>query len=318
LSLFEALETPEKVPSLNSAAVRRLRSVRQLLESLSRFAGAAPDAARAVEQMLTETGLVARLQNEATDESLARAENLREFVGAAQEFDLQRASATGNGDETDPPPSPVEAFLEQISLIGEADADVGEGRVALMTLHAAKGLEFDAVFMVGMEEGVFPHSRALSEDADEEEMAEERRLCYVGFTRARRHLFLSLAESRALFGELKFNPPSRFLGDVPAELLAQGTPAARELAAPASITPYRRKASAAARHPDEGPYIDRSYDQTSDFDSNRGMRGLKVRHTQFGEGEVIRCDGQGPNAKLTVRFETVGLKRVVARFLSRA
>ena len=214
-------------------------------------------------------------------------------------------------------PSPIEAFLEQISLIGEADADVGEGRVALMTLHAAKGLEFDAVFMIGMEEGVFPHSRALSNDAEEEEMAEERRLCYVGFTRARRRLVLSLAESRALFGELKFNPPSRFLGDVPPELFAAQDQPSLELSAPAQIPPYRRKV-AAPRHRDEGPYIDRTYDQTSDFDSNHGLRGLKVRHSQFGEGEIVRCDGEGPNAKLTVRFETVGLKRVVARFLSRA
>jgi len=284
---------------------------------LSRFAAAAPDAARAVEQMLGETGLVTRLEEEATDESLARAENLRELVSAAQEFDLQRAVSGQTGEQGEPVPSPIEAFLEQISLIGEADADVGEGRVALMTLHAAKGLEFDAVFMIGMEEGVFPHSRALSDDAEEEEMAEERRLCYVGFTRARRRLVLSLAESRALFGELKFNPPSRFLGDVPPELFAAQDKPSFELPAPAQIPPYRRRA-AAPRRPDEGPYIDRTYDQTSDFDSNRGLRGLRVRHSQFGEGEIVRCDGEGPNAKLTVRFETVGLKRVVARFLSRA
>ncbi len=317
LSLFEALAAPEKIPSLNSGAVRRLQSVRQLLESLSQFAAAAPDAARAVEQMLGQTELVVRLQDEATDESLARAENLREFFGAAQEFDLQRAATPATGEATEPPPSPVEAFLEQISLIGEADADVGEGRVALMTLHAAKGLEFDAVFMAGMEEGVFPHSRALSPDADEEEMAEERRLCYVGFTRARRRLFVSLAQSRALFGELKLNPPSRFLSDVPRELFAPDRTAALEQVAPAPVPPYRRKVPA-PRDPSEGPYIDRSYDQTSDFVSQGGMRGLKVRHSEFGEGEVVRCDGQGPNAKLTVRFETVGLKRVVARFLSPA
>ena len=317
LSLFEALGSPEKIPSLNSAAVRRLRSVRELVESLSRFAIATPEAARAVEQMLAETALVTRLEEEATDESLARAENLRELVSAAQEFDLQRAASAQTSDQGEPAPSPIEAFLEQISLIGEADADVGEGRVALMTLHAAKGLEFDAVFMIGMEEGVFPHSRALSSDAEEEEMAEERRLCYVGFTRARRRLVLSLAESRALFGELKFNPPSRFLGDVPPELFAAQDKPPFELPGPARIPPYRRKV-AAPRHPDEGPYIDRTYDQTSDFDSNRGLRGLKVRHSQFGEGEIVRCDGEGPNAKLTVRFETVGLKRVVARFLSRA
>src|ERR1700687_6101185 len=104
---------------------------------------------------------------------------------------------------------------------GEADADVGEGRGALMTLHAAKGLEFDVVFLTGMEEGVFPHSRALAETADEEGLAEGRRLCYVGFTRARRRLFVSLAQSRSLFGAVKLNPPSRFLGDVPQDLRSE-------------------------------------------------------------------------------------------------
>ncbi len=176
LSLFEALGTVENIPLLNPAAQRRLRGVRELLESLNRFAETAPDTATAVEKMLSETTLVSRLQDENTDESLARAENLREFLGAAQEFDLQRAAASSadaplpaNAPEAaaplDPAP-PVESFLEQISLIGEADADVGEGRVALMTLHAAKGLEFDVVFLTGMEEGVFPHSRALAETAD--------------------------------------------------------------------------------------------------------------------------------------------------------
>ncbi len=171
--------------------------------------------------MLKQTGLVEAFYAEGSPESQTRAENLREFLGAAQEFDLQRASAPPPGAESlavDTPP--LQAFLEQISLIADADAEVAEGRVALMTLHAAKGLEYDAVFLTGMEEGVFPHNRALAEDAEEEEMAEERRLCYVGFTRARKRLFLSFAQSRSLFGELKFNPPSRFIREVPKELFA--------------------------------------------------------------------------------------------------
>jgi DNA helicase-2/ATP-dependent DNA helicase PcrA len=318
LSLFEALGAVENIPSLNSAAQRRLRSVRELLESLNRFAESAPDTATAVEKMLSETTLVSRLQDEHTDESLARAENLREFLGAAQEFDLQRAAAPPPADAPEDRSPPVESFLEQISLIGEADAEVGEGRVALMTLHAAKGLEFDVVFLTGMEEGVFPHSRALAETADEEEMAEERRLCYVGITRARRRLFVSLAQCRALFGELKFNPPSRFLSDVPQDLFGFEKPDSIEPPAPSFVPPYRRKV-AAPRDPSEGPYVDRSYDQTSDFDFKHTLRGVRVRHGQFGEGVVVQCDGDGPNAKLTVRFgEPVGLKRVVARFLSRA
>jgi len=245
-------------------------------------------------------------------ESETRAENLREFLGAAQEFDLERAAR--------PPPSteqlaadvpPLQAFLEQISLVGEADGEAGEGRVSLMTLHAAKGLEFDAVFMPGMEDGVFPHNRALEEYGDGEEMNEERRLCYVGFTRARKRLFLSLAQARSLFGELRFNPPSRFLKDVPQELFDLKRPVPTAVSAASSFAPARRRP-----YDDDGPRIDRSYGQESEggFDGE-SVVGIRVRHAQFGEGEVVACDGTGPNAKLTVAFPKVGLKRIIARFL---
>jgi DNA helicase-2/ATP-dependent DNA helicase PcrA len=317
-SLFEALGSVDQIRSLNAAAARRLRALRELLESLHNFGMTAPDAAGAVEKMLSETGLVSRLREEDTDESRARAENLRELLGASQEYDLMRSAAPAPAEESlQSAQPPLEAFLEQVSLTGEADADLAEGRVALMTLHAAKGLEFDAVFMTGMEEGVFPHSRSLGEDVDPEEIAEERRLCYVGFTRARRRLLLSLAQSRALFGELRFNGPSRFLSEVPRELFGFDQWAQLEPREPA-FSPYRRK-RAEPRDPSEGPYIDRSYDQTADFgDFGRSLRGARVRHSQFGEGEILQCDGDGPNAKVTVRFRSVGLKRVIARFLSRA
>ncbi|HYO74051.1 MAG TPA: UvrD-helicase domain-containing protein, partial [Archangium sp.] len=242
VSLYEATAAPERVPGLNTAAVRRLAGFHAVVSSLHAFAQESKDAASAVDQLLKESLLVESLVTEGSDESLTRAENLREFLGAAQEFDLNRAAAAvaaataGADDEEDAKQAELEeegldsspltadvpalnAFLEQISLVGEADADVGEGRVALMTLHAAKGLEFDAVFITGMEDGVFPHSRSLAaDDPDGEEMAEERRLCYVGFTRARKRLFVSLAQCRSLFGELRYNPPSRFLRDVPPTL----------------------------------------------------------------------------------------------------
>jgi DNA helicase II / ATP-dependent DNA helicase PcrA len=310
VSLFEALANVERITTLNPTAQKRLRGFHALLEVLVSFGPEATSAASAVETMLAETKLVESLLAEGSVESETRAENLREFLGAAQEFDLERAAR--------PPPSveqlaaevpPLQAFLEQISLVGEADGEAGEGRVSLMTLHAAKGLEFDAVFMPGMEDGVFPHNRALDEFGDPEEMGEERRLCYVGFTRARKRLFLSMAQARSLFGELRFNPPSRFLKDVPAELFDFQ----RQLP-----SPVHSPTATARRRPydDEGPRIDRSYAQPSeggvDADS---VLGLRVRHAQFGEGEVVACDGAGPNAKLTVAFPRVGLKRIIARFL---
>ncbi|HYI00085.1 ATP-dependent helicase [Hyalangium sp.] len=333
ISLYEAIAQPERIPSLNSSAVRRLSGFHSLLSSLTAFAQQAQDAAGAVDQMLQETKLVESLTAEGSDESLTRAENLREFLGAAQEFDLNRAAAAVAAasaqppEGAEPPPPeldaapltadvpPLQAFLEQISLVGEADAVVGEGRVALMTLHAAKGLEFDAVFLTGMEDGVFPHSRSLTgEDPEEgEEMAEERRLCYVGFTRARRRLFASFAQCRSLFGELRYNPPSRFLRDVPPNLFGIEQEAQQiQRLAPSPVAPRRR-----TYDDDDGPRIDRSYSQAPDMDGVGGdVRGVRVRHEQFGVGRVISVDGTGPNAKVTVEFSGgVGLKRVIARFL---
>jgi DNA helicase-2/ATP-dependent DNA helicase PcrA len=338
LSLFETIAQPASVPGLNTTAVRRLSGFHSLVSSLHQFAQGARDAASAVDQMLNEAKLVEALSAEGSDESLTRVENLKEFLGAAQEFDLNRAAAAvataaaQEAEPAEPPPPevdaapltvdvpPLQAFLEQISLVGEADAEVGEGRVALMTLHAAKGLEFDAVFLTGMEDGIFPHSRALngSEDPEQEEgggeeMAEERRLCYVGFTRARKRLFVSLAQCRSLFGELRYNPPSRFLRDVPPNLFGiepEMQQAPRPAAAP--VAPRRR-----SHDEDDGPRIDRSYSQASDMEGMSGdIRGARVRHEQFGVGRVIAVDGSGPNAKITVEFGgSVGLKRVIARFL---
>lgn len=314
VSLFEALDKAEEVPNLNAGAVKRLRGFRDLVQGLVEQAATAPDASAAVNEMLNATGLVTTYEAEGSVESQGRAENLREFLGAAQEFDLNRAQQPAAGPESlTLDVGPLQAFLEQISLVADADQEVATGRVALMTLHAAKGLEFDAVFLTGMEEGVFPHNRALDEGADEEEMAEERRLCYVGFTRARKRLFLSLAQSRSLFGELKFNPPSRFIREVPKELFGFAHEPA--LPAPRAMPPMVRRRPG-IRHEDEAPQVDHSFDQRNDFEAVEDPRGMRVRHSQFGEGQVVAVDGQGPNAKLTVKFPPpVGLKRVVARFL---
>jgi len=333
VSLYEATASPERVAGLNTAAVRRLSGFHALVSSLHAFAQDSQDSASAVDQMLKETHLVDSLITEGSDESITRAENLREFLGAAQEFDLNRAAAAVAVSDVPRTPAPVEpgeedldsspltedipplnAFLEQISLVGDADAEVGDGKVALMTLHAAKGLEFDAVFLTGMEEGVFPHSRALrGDDVDGEEMAEERRLCYVGFTRARRRLFVSLAQCRSLFGELRYNPPSSFLAEVPQALFGI---AEQELPpAPKETPSVKRKRDWGDE--DDGPRVDRTYSQTSDGEGIGGdVRGMRVRHNQFGMGRIISTDGQGPNAKVTVDFGgQVGLKRVIARFL---
>jgi DNA helicase-2/ATP-dependent DNA helicase PcrA len=211
----------------------------------------------------------------------------------------------------------LQAFLEQLSLVGDADGEtgVGKGRVSLMTLHAAKGLEFDAVFLTGMEEEVFPHRRATGLEASEEDMSEERRLCYVGFTRARRRLFCSCAQSRALFGELKFNSPSRFLAEVPMELFGFA-----ELPQPVQPTARYPQVRRGASDGD-GPQIDQSFDQSTDFHQGGGdeeVKGMRVSHSQFGRGVVTAVNGKGPSAKLTVKFDNFGTKTVIARVLTPA
>ncbi len=318
LSLYEALGRVGEIGTLNSAAVKRLTGFRRLLDELAEYGTDAKDAATAVEHMLQQSQLLAALQTEGSDESETRAENLREFLGAAQEYDLKKAGEPAPSAEALAVDVPrLQAFLEEISLVGQADVEPGQGTVSLMTLHAAKGLEFDAVFLAGMEDGVFPHNRALEHDADPEEMDEERRLCYVGFTRARKRLFLSLAQARALFGELRFNPPSRFLREVPRELFDFAQEERLAEASRVAVMPQVRRRPSPTYDQDTSPQIDRSFDQSVHYDDvDRPLIGLRVRHNQFGDGEVVSAEGQGPNAKLTVRFPSVGLKRVIARFLT--
>jgi DNA helicase-2/ATP-dependent DNA helicase PcrA len=304
-SLYEALEWPERIAALNQGAVKKLIGFRQMLEGLVRFGQSAASVTDATKTMFEQTGLVSALKQLGTEEALGRAENLLELLTATREFDKQREAAPSE----DPA---LQSFLEQISLVGEADGEVPEGRVSVMTLHAAKGLEFDAVFITGMEEEIFPHRRATGSTATEEDMAEERRLCYVGFTRARRRLHLSLAQQRTLFGELRMNPPSRFLSEVPQELVEFP----QEIFSPAPRPPKLRRYDAADG---DGPTIDRSYDQSTDFhagSASTDVKGLRVRHSQFGSGVILEANGRGPNAKLRVRFETGDVKTVIARFLT--
>jgi DNA helicase II / ATP-dependent DNA helicase PcrA len=391
ISLYEALGQVGSIETLNSGQQRRLATVRVLLDELVQFAHTAPEVTPAAEFMLEKTGLLAVYLADGTDESMTRAENLRELLTATQEFDQQRSEAMGTttaqGEvkvlEMTPPSAPVapksevkrqpntqadffailsdapvddsgavgsasevvgaapvdsgrriesstepvsleveapplQSFLERISLVGDADGEsgVGQGRVSLMTLHAAKGLEFDVVALTGMEEEIFPHRRATAAEASEEEMAEERRLCYVGFTRARRRLICSLAQQRALFGDLRFNPPSRFLSEVPPSLFgldvdSTGVPSMEHVPQATRVPMIRR------RQHDEGPVVDRTYDQSTDFhqDAAHDVRGQRVQHSSFGKGVVLDVSGKGPNAKLTVRFE-LGVKVVIARFLT--
>ena len=168
--------------------------------------------AEILEAVLDQTGYLRELEASKDPQDEGRVDNLQELINVAREFEEARA------DVDEPDAAALTAFLEQVSMVADADSipDAGGGMVTLMTLHTAKGLEFPAVFLTGMEEGVFPHSRALSDPA---ELAEERRLAYVGITRARERLFLSRALSRSAWGAPSWNPPARFLEEIPDELI---------------------------------------------------------------------------------------------------
>ena len=285
-----------------------------------------------------------------------RAQYLRAVRAAPGSLGSSQASEDPPGDRPDPAAAlaaaspddedgradtPLLGFLEQLALVGDADAAAGGDRVSLMTLHAAKGLEFDAVWMTGMEERVFPSSRSLGQtgpmasgEEDPAEMAEERRLCYVGMTRARKRLSLSLARCRSLFGELRFNVPSRFVRELP-DGLTEG------LASLERLSPMQERArkdvfyddfDQRPRYREDAPLPARNKMRESRHDpaskpvvrqAAPGVGGLgpgaRVKHPSFGVGTVEDSDGEGMNRKLVVRFGPgVGLKRVLARFIDPA
>jgi DNA helicase-2/ATP-dependent DNA helicase PcrA len=223
VALYDALADVDAVEGLKPAARRALSGLRETLAGLAKDVPTL-DAGVAVQEVLSRTGLLKRLEEERTDEATERAENLVELVAAAREFDESLVGAPPPRDPDEPVPPPLARFLEQIALLGEADQPTPEGRVSLMTLHAAKGLEFTAVVLSGMEEGTFPRAPWGDPSPREEAEAydEERRLCYVGMTRAKKRLTLSLARRRMGYGEggpsWRAMEPSRFLSDLPPEL----------------------------------------------------------------------------------------------------
>ena len=244
--------------------------------------------------LLNQTGYLNRLKEEATEEAFARIENIDELINVMVEFEKEQGEAS------------LEAFLDKVSLVTDVDLYENKGdRVSLMTLHCAKGLEFPVVFVVGMEEGLLPHYRRGDEIED---LEEERRLCYVGITRAKERLFLSRSEKRSTFGVGRVNLPSRFLNELPMELIR--TEKRRERFEPL----FSEREGLFAPPKSEGDDVageERVLTPEGLFPLRMGMQ---VRHPKFGKGRVISTEGADEEQRATVQFETVGSKRLKVRY----
>lgn len=233
-----------------------------------------------VQHIIYNSGLIEHYRKEKGEKGISRIENLEELINAAKEF---------SADLDDVDTTPLSAFLAYSALeAGESQAGLSEDSVQLMTLHSAKGLEFATVFLAGCEERLFPHY--LSQD-NPEKLEEERRLCYVGITRAMKKLYLTYAEARQLYGKNSHNRPSRFLKEIPSEL----------------IEGIRMKTSVSP------PECSPSFDEPT---SNSGLRvGQHVSHPQFGDGIILQQEGQGNRARLQIKFAHVGVKWLIASYI---
>ncbi len=264
---------------LSARASKAVSGFINLIESLDRDTHSLPIQEQ-VDHVIQASGLLAHYKKERGEVAEARIENLQEFVSAAAAFDAD--------EENDDLP-PLVAFLSHAALeAGDEQADAWEDCVQLMTLHSAKGLEFPLVFIAGMEEGLFPHRRSVSDAGG---LEEERRLCYVGATRAMSQLYLSHAEQRRLYGVDSYAQASRFLAEIPAELVEEIRP---QLGVSQPV--FRRS------------------DANGDESTSILRLGQRVKHGKFGEGVVLNCEGSGAHARVQVNFESEGTKWLVMSY----
>ncbi len=276
LPIWDVAERVEEVPGLSAAAIKAVSRFHETMEGL-RVRAESARVAELLEAVLRESGYLEALAAERTVEAESRAENLEELVGVAAEFDVNH-DLEGEGGV-----SPLEAFLQQLSLHSDQDGMRDESVITLMTLHNAKGLEYDTVFIVGCEDGAFPHMRALEEGGEEE----ERRLCYVGITRARQRLYMTWARERRLFGRSERNLPSRFVDELPAELTE------RHSSAPSVGMGWPATERSAAPPLAPGPALEL-------------RTGDDIVHASFGDGVVTAVE---PDGVVVVRFAEDGSER---------
>jgi DNA helicase II / ATP-dependent DNA helicase PcrA len=301
LSFMDALRRADDA-GVSGKALRGIDAFLTLLDDVADLTAGSPGPL--LQQLLERSGYLDQLEAERSIEAEGRLENLAELVGAANEAET------------------VDEFLEQISLVADTDdLDDDATSVTLMTLHSAKGLEFPVVFLIGLEDGIFPHLRSLTEP---DQLEEERRLAYVGITRARRRLYLTHAWSRTLFGGTQYNPPSRFLDEIPTDLV-RDVEGHRRASRSGRVYGgggggWRAGGGGGDRAVRVAAGKDRIVEralESSRKPSRSGAEGLglkvgdDVRHNVFGEGVILDMSGSGDKTEALVRFPAVGEKRLL-------
>lgn len=296
LTLFDVVSNPELVPNLTARAKRPLEDLAELIFNLMAVKDQLP-VADLIDTVMRQSGYLIELENEQTPQSEARIENLREMLSIAKDF------AVGDTENT------LENFLEHVALVTDLDStDLAEERVTLMTLHSAKGLEYPTVFLAGLEEGVFPHSRTLM---NEEEIEEERRLCYVGITRAERNLYLTNAKMRTLYGNTVCYPPSRFLEEIPAQLVKKYAPATSQRYTFGSERTASKPQLSLVKPtpPATAPVAAATGPKTFDW-----KLGDKVSHGKWGIGTIVEVRGSGVSQEVKVAFPDQGIKLLMVQY----
>ncbi|MET7305288.1 DNA helicase PcrA [Embleya sp. NPDC005575] len=292
----QALRRAEDAPGLAKRSANAVKGFVQLLDDLTAVVDGGAGPATVLEAILEQTGYLAELQASSDPQDETRIENLQELAAVALEFEQAQAQEGGGGTLAD--------FLERVSLVADSDQIPTDGEddgvVTLMTLHTAKGLEFPTVFLTGLEDGVFPHMRSLG---DAKELEEERRLTYVGITRARERLYVTLAKMRSAWGAPSYNPPSRFLGELPEKLVDwRGTsPSAAKALSATKSTVGSRGGFGKGAQIKERPIVALS-------------PGDRVTHDKFGLGTVVSTAETGDKAKATIDFGAGGEKTLLLRY----
>ncbi|MEI6132644.1 MAG: DNA helicase PcrA [Bacillota bacterium] len=309
ISAFEAINISEKIPDLTRTSAK-LKDFAAIITKLRAYAESMT-VTELFDEVLKESGLVLELEKENSIEARTRIENINELKSVAIDFEK---AADEQGTEKS-----LESFLSQISLVSDIDSmQEGASQVVLMTLHSAKGLEFPVVFMAGMDEGLFPGVRSF---ASEDDIEEERRLCYVGITRAREQIFLITAFSRTIFGKTERYVQSRFINEIPSELveIKNGGYRGFGMGIPTGLSGGGQRVSSKSKQStfqktDEPPIMQVQRGFQIDENVQSFKSGETVMHKKFGKGKIAKVDGAGKEQKLEIEFENVGMRRLMAAY----